>query len=169
MLLFVLIMAGFISAPYEMLDENVLMATAIKGVSTILLLRWSYLIYSCSQCITISPAQENNPTDYGRFSGKLFLSIESTAQTETGIDKLLMTLLASPGLGQILDRGAALKTFNRRSTTVSGKPATRLETMGEFGDVNHMLVIVNNGRATVLRGQGDGRVFDAMVANLHLP
>jgi hypothetical protein len=40
--------------------------------------------------------------------------------------------------------------------------------MGEFGVVNHMLVVMDDSRALVLRGRGDGRVLDVLAETLKL-
>jgi hypothetical protein len=80
-------------------------------------------------------------------------------------------LLASPGPGQvpIPDEERGLTAFDRRERTVDGRPAAQLETMGEFGTVNHVLVVLDGTQGFILRGQGDGRVFDAVAESLRLP
>jgi len=40
--------------------------------------------------------------------------------------------------------------------------------MGDFGVVNHVLVILDGTRGFILRGRGDGRVFDAVAGSLQL-
>jgi len=59
-----------------------------------------------------------------------------------------------------------LTAFDRRELTIEGWLAVRLETMGDFEIVNHVLVVLGGTRGLVLCGQGDGRVFDAMVGSL---
>lgn len=130
---------------------------------------WHHLIYGCSDCVTISPSAETDAPDYGPFSGQLFLSVENRVQTENDLEKLLTSLLASPGPGQLVNKGALLRVFDRHFTPVDGKAGVRLETIGELGEVNHMLVVVNSGRVIVLRGRGDARLFEALAASLHVP
>jgi len=61
-----------------------------------------------------------------------------------------------------------LTAFDRWELTVEGRPAIRLETMGGFGTINHVLVILDGACGLVLRGRGDGRVFDAVAGSLQL-
>jgi len=82
---------------------------------------------------------------------------------------LLQKVLAMPGLGQILGEDGVLTAFEQRELSVEGQPATRLETMGDFGVINHVLVVLLDGtQGLTLRGQGDGRVFDAVAESLAL-
>ncbi len=84
------------------------------------------------------------------------------------LEALLDRVLASSGPGQILDRNHILITFDQRELTAEGRPAIRLETMGEFGTVNHVLVVLDGTQGFVLRGWGDGRVFGAVAGSLRL-
>jgi hypothetical protein len=130
---------------------------------------WRYLIYECPQCRTFSPARldEASP-NFGSFSGKAFIAIQVIENPEADLDAFLPQVLATAGPGQILDRGALLIAFDQQELIVDGRPAVRLETMGEFGEVNHVLVVLEEKRALILQGQGDERVFDAIVGTLKL-
>ena len=77
-------------------------------------------------------------------------------------------VLAEPGPGQITSKDGILTAFDRRELTMEGRPAIRLETMGDFGVVNHVLVVLDGTRGFILRGRGDGRVFDAVAGSLQL-
>lgn len=104
--------------------------------------------------------------DFSPFSGQVMIAIQVLDAAEGGLDALLERVLATAGPGQILGRGRVLKAFDRRELTVEGRPAVRLETMGDFGVVNHVLVVLDGERGIVLRGRGDGRVFDAVAKSL---
>ena len=122
--------------------------------------------YECPECITLSPSPDTEANDFAPFSGKVFVSAQSVRSKGTDAAALLQHLLATPGPGQILDRGASLTAFDRQTVTINGKPAIRLKTLGEFGVVNHLLAVMGDERALVLRGRGDGRVFDAIAETL---
>ena len=111
------------------------------------------------------------PPDLGAFSGQALIAIQVVQVPAGGLETLLDQVLASPGPGQvpIPDQERALTAFDRRERTVDGRPAARLETMGEFGTVNHVLVVLDGTQGFILRGQGDGRVFDAVAGSLRLP
>ncbi|MFQ6059403.1 MAG: hypothetical protein ACE5MB_11065, partial [Anaerolineae bacterium] len=120
--------------------------------------------------LTLSPSPPDGPVpEFKPFSGQVFIAVRVVNVPEGTLDVLLEQVLASPGPGQILDRDRVLTTFDQRELTVEGRPAVRLETMGGFGVVNHVLLVVLDGtRGIVLRGRGDGRVFDAMAGSLQL-
>ncbi len=111
------------------------------------------------------------PPDLGAFSGQALIAIQVVQVPAGGLETLLDQVLASPGPGQvpIPDGERALTAFDRWERTVDGRPAAQLETMGEFGTVNHVLVVLDGTRGFILRGQGDGRVFDAVAESLRLP
>jgi hypothetical protein len=111
------------------------------------------------------------PPDLGAFSGQAIIAIQVVQVPAGDLETLLDQVLASPGPGQvpIPDEERALTAFDRRERTVDGRPAARLETMGEFGTVNHVLVVLGGTQGFILRGQGDGRVFDAVAESLRLP
>jgi hypothetical protein len=130
---------------------------------------WQYLIYSCQECQSLSSARlDGAPPNFGPFSGKAFIAIQVIEKPEADLDAFLRQVLATAGPGQVLNRGALLTAFDQRKLSVDGQPAVRLETMGEFGEVNHVLVALDGKRALILRGQGDGRVFDAIMGTLKL-
>ncbi|MEW6232723.1 MAG: hypothetical protein AB1566_10500 [Chloroflexota bacterium] len=130
---------------------------------------WQYLTYSCQECRTLSSARlDGARPDFGPFSGKAFIAIQVIEKPEADLDAFSRQVLATTGPGQTLDRSALLTAFDQRKLTVDGQPAVRLETMGEFGEVNHVLVVLDGKRTLILRGQGDGRVFDAIIGTLKL-
>ncbi|MCL4395067.1 MAG: hypothetical protein M1482_09750 [Chloroflexi bacterium] len=129
---------------------------------------WSTPGYQCFACVTLSPSPETDGNDFTPFGGEVFVSIESMFNRQSDTESLLQELTATPGPGQILDRGARLTVFDRRTETIDGKPAIRMETMGEFGVVDHVLVVEDGERVLVLRGRGDGRLFDAIAQTLRL-
>lgn len=104
--------------------------------------------------------------DFSPFSGQAMIAIQVLDAAEGGLDALLERVLATAGPGQILGRNRVLKAFDRRELTVEGRPAIRLETMGDFGGVNHVLVVLDGMQGIVLRGRGDGRVFDGVAKSL---
>jgi hypothetical protein len=108
------------------------------------------------------------PSDLGPFSGQALIAIQVVEIPEGDLEALLSKVLKSPGPDQILDWGSVLIAFDQRDLTVDGRPAIRLETIGEFGTVNHVLVVLDGTRGLVLRGLGDGRVFDAVAGSLQL-
>ena len=67
--------------------------------------------------------------------------------------RLLQKVLAMPGPGQIVGEDRVLTAFDQRELSVEGRPAIRLETMGDFGVVNHVLVVLDGKRGLVLRGR----------------
>ena len=111
------------------------------------------------------------PPDLGPFSGQALIAIQVAEVPAGDLESLLDEALASPGPGQvpIPDEARVLTAFDQRERTVDGRPAVRLETMGDFGTVNHVLVVLDGMQGYVLRGQGDGRVFDAVAESLRLP
>jgi Tol biopolymer transport system component len=116
---------------------------------------------------TLSPyPPDAAPDDIGPFSGEALIAIETVQAREGVIEALLEKALSSPGPGQIVGRDGSLIAFDRRELSIDGRPALRLETIGDFGVVNHVLLVLDGSRALVLRGQGDGRLFDAIQESL---
>jgi hypothetical protein len=113
---------------------------------------------------TSYPSEGPEP-DLGPFSGAALIAIQTLEAPQGGLEALLETILAAAGPGQILGMDRQLIAFNRRALSVDGRPAARLESMGDFGTVNHVLLALDGTQAYVLRGQGDGRIFDAMAAS----
>lgn len=109
------------------------------------------------------PAPELSP-----FSGQAIIAIQMVELPEGDLEALLREVLAEPGPGQITSKDGILTAFDRRELTMEGRPAIRLETMGDFGVVNHVLVVLDGTRGFILRGRGDGRVFDAVAGSLQL-
>jgi hypothetical protein len=120
--------------------------------------------------LTSYPPDDLAP-DLGPFGGQALIAIQVIEVPAGDLESLLDEALASPGPGQvpISDRVRILTAFDRQERTVDGRPAVRLETMGDFGTVNHVLVALDGARGYVLRGQGDDRVFDAVAESLRLP
>jgi hypothetical protein len=106
--------------------------------------------------------------ELGPFSGAALIAIQTLEAPEGGLEALLETVLAAAGPGQILGMDRLLIPFDRRALAIDGQPALRLETMGDFGTVNHVLLALDGTQAYVLRGQGDGRIFDAMAGGFEL-
>ncbi len=130
---------------------------------------WQYLIYGCAMCRIVSADEiTTSPPNYAPFSGKAYLAIETFYDANANLDALQRDALAEAGPGQILDRGGVLTAFDSRDVMIDGKPARRFETLGEFGEINHVLIVWNDARVLILRGQGDGRVFDAVAHTLQL-
>jgi len=122
------------------------------------------------EALTLSSYPPDGPSPVlGPFSGQAFIAIRVLEVPEGRLDALLQKVLAMPGLGQILGEDGVLTAFEQRELSVEGQPATRLETMGDFGVINHVLVVLLDGtQGLTLRGQGDGRVFDAVAESLAL-
>lgn len=114
------------------------------------------------------PAAGPEP-DLGPFGGQAVIAVQTVDAPDGGLKALLEATLASPGPGQILERGGSLLPFDRQGVTVDGRPAIRLETMGQFGVVNHVLIVLDGERGYILRGRGDGRLFEAVAGSLQLP
>jgi hypothetical protein len=130
---------------------------------------WETLLYRCGQCITISPsAGMPEPSELGRFSGRVFVSIETVRNGSPDLDELLSDEPDKPGPGQYVGHGSRLHAFEQSKTTIAGRSALRVETIDGAGVINHMLIILDGDRALVLRGQGDDRVFDAIAATVKL-
>jgi hypothetical protein len=129
---------------------------------------WSTAGYTCAPCVAFSPSPETDGNGFAPFGGRVFVTIESIFDSQNDIVSELQEATASPGPGQILDRGARLTIFDQRSETIDGKPAIRVETMSEFGEVDHVLVVRNAERVLLLRGRGDGSVFDEITQSLRL-
>ncbi len=100
--------------------------------------------------------------DLDPFSGQALIAIQAIAVPQGDIAALLKKTLASPGPDQI----QPLDAFDQRELTLDGQPAIRLETMGDFGTVNHVLLVLDGTQGYILRGRGDGRVFDAVAGSL---
>jgi hypothetical protein len=112
---------------------------------------------------TSYPPQGPEP-ELGPFSGAALIAVQTLEAPEGDIETLLETVLGAAGPGQILGTDRLLIPFDQRALTIDGQPATRLETLGDFGTVNHVLLALDGTQAYVLRGRGDGRIFDAMAA-----
>ncbi len=118
---------------------------------------------------TLSPyPSDAPPPNLGPFSGQALVAIRVVEVPEGSLDVLSQKVLAMPGPDQIVGKDRVLMAFDQRELSVEGRPAIRLETMGDFGVVNHVLVVLDGKRGLVLRGRGDGRVFDAVVGSLQL-
>ena len=115
---------------------------------------------------TLSPAPSGEaPDDLGPFSGHLWLAVEVKAGVNS-LDAALEKVLPQAGLNQVLGSGRQLILFDQRQMMVNGLPALRLETLDDFGVVNHLLIVQAADQAFILRGQGDGRVFEAIANSL---
>jgi len=126
-------------------------------------------VHGWQEALTLSSYPPDGPRpDLGPFSSQALIAIQVLKVPEGDLEALLHEALATPGPGQILGKGHLLTAFDRRELTVEGRPAVRLETMGGFGIVNHVLVVLDGRRGLALRGQGDGRVFDAVAGSLQL-
>jgi hypothetical protein len=106
--------------------------------------------------------------ELGPFSGQALIAIQVVELPEGDLETPLHEVLAEPGPGQITSKNGVLTAFDRRELMMEGRPAIRLETMGDFGVVNHVLVVLEGARGIILRGRGDGRVFDAVAGSLQL-
>lgn len=105
--------------------------------------------------------------DLEPFSGRLHLAIEPLPYVEGEIEAVLEQVIAQTGPGQTQDAGKALIPYAQEAIEVDGVPALRLKTLSTFGEVNHLLlVLLDDAQGLVLRGQGDGALFDAVVASL---
>jgi hypothetical protein len=125
-------------------------------------------LYGWQAMPTISPCPPDvPPSDLGPFSGRALIAVQVVEVPEGNLEALLRKVLESPGPGQILE-GRVLMAFDRRDLTIDNRPAIRLETMGGFGIVNHVLMVRDGTRGLVVRGRGDGRVFDAVAGSLRL-
>ena len=125
--------------------------------------------YGRQEALTLSSYPPDGPApDLGPFSGQAFIAIQVVEAPVGSPDAPLQEVLASAGPGQILEKDQRLTTFDRRNLAMAGRPAVRLETMGDFGEVNHVLMVLDGRRRIILRGQGDGRVFDAVAGSLQL-
>jgi hypothetical protein len=130
---------------------------------------WETLLYRCDECATInSDSSVENSSDLTSFSGRAFISIELVTNPEPDLNALLARALLNPGPGQYVGFSSPLTTFDKHSMTIDGQPAMRVETMDESGTTNHVLIVTNSRRALVVRGRGDGRVFDAIAPSLKL-
>ena len=114
------------------------------------------------------------PPDLGPFSGQALIAVQVAEVPAGDLEILLDEALASFGPGQVLEmdrvgKNRVLTAFDQQERTVDSQPAVRLETVGDFGAVNHVLVMLDGTRGYGLRGQGDGRVFDAVAEGLLLP
>jgi len=132
---------------------------------------WQSIIGWQEMLTLTSYPPDATPPDLGPFGGQVLIAIQVVEAPAGDLETLLDEALASPGPGQvpIPDETRVLTAFDQRERTVDGRPAVRLETMGDFGTVNHVLVVLDGTRGYVLRGQGDGRVFDAAAEGLRLP
>ncbi len=120
-------------------------------------------LYGWHEMPTLSSYPPDGPApDLGPFSGQALIAIQAIAVPQGDIGALFKKALASPGPDQI----QTLVAFDQRELTVDGQPAIRLETMGDFGTVNHVLLVLDGTQGYILRGRGDGRVFDAVAGGL---
>jgi hypothetical protein len=120
-------------------------------------------LYGWHEMPTLSSYPPDGPApDLGPFSGQALIAIQAIAVPQGDIGALLKKALASPGPDQI----QTLVAFDQRELTVAGRPAIRLETTGDFGTVNHVLLVLDETQGYILRGRGDGRVFDAVAGSL---
>jgi len=132
---------------------------------------WQSII-GWQEMLTLTSYPPDDPApDLGPFDGQALIAVQVVKAPAQNLESLLDEALAWPGPGQIPipDRVRVLTAFDRQERTVDGRPAVRLETMGDFGTVNHVLVVLDGTRGYVLRGHGDGRVFDAVAESLRLP
>jgi len=123
--------------------------------------------------LTSYPPDDLAP-DLGPFGGQALIAVQVVEVPAGDLETLLAEMLASSGPGQVLEmdrvgKNRVLTAFDQQERTVDSRPAVRLETMGDFGTVNHVLVVLGGTRGYVLRGQGDGRMFDAVAESLRLP
>jgi len=129
-------------------------------------------LYGWQEMLTLTsyPPDATAP-DLGPFGGQALIAIQVVEVPAGDLETLLGETLASPGPGQLSspDKDPVLTAFDQQERTVDGRPAVRLETMGDFGTFNHVLVVLDGMQGLILRGQGDGRVFDAMAESLRLP
>jgi hypothetical protein len=86
------------------------------------------------------------------------------AYTDPTLDAALKQVLAQSGPGQ----DSPLVSFAQRRMTVDNRNAIRVETMDDIGTINHVLLVGYGKQLLVLRGWGDGRVFDAIVSTINL-
>jgi hypothetical protein len=120
-------------------------------------------LYGWHEMPTLSSYPPDGPApDLGLFSGQALIAIQAIAVSQGDIGALLKKALASPGPDQI----QTLVAFDQRELTIAGQPAIRLETMGDFGTINHVLLVLDETQGYILRGRGDGRVFDAVAGSL---
>jgi hypothetical protein len=120
-------------------------------------------LYGWHEMPTLSSYPPDGPApDLGPFSGQALIAIQAIAVPQGDIGALLKKALASPGPDQI----QTLVPFDQREMTMAGQPAIRLETMGEFGSVNHVLLVLDGTWGYILRGRGDRRVFDTVAGSL---
>ncbi|MFN8487146.1 MAG: hypothetical protein U0350_06100 [Caldilineaceae bacterium] len=103
------------------------------------------------------------------FSGQAVIGIEMTQSQQANLDAVVAQLLTSPGPGQYIEPEQQLIPYHQKKYTLATRPALRLDTVDSFGLVNHLLLVLDGQQALILRGVGDGRLFDAIVETLHLP
>lgn len=119
--------------------------------------------------IALLQAPATTPADLASFSGKAVITLAIRKGPVADLNAFVTQLLGYAGPGQYVENGHPLSAYHQTKFTVATFPAMRLGTLDEFGVVNHLLVIANGTQALVLRGQGDGRLFDAVVKTLQLP
>lgn len=125
---------------------------------------WHSTGFDCTGCPALNPSADGTPFDPGPFSGQIFIGLQSLAYTNPTLDAALKQVLAQPGPGQ----GSSLVSFAQRRVTVDNRNAIRVETMDDIGTINHVLLVGYGKQLLVLRGWGDGRVFDAIVSTINL-
>jgi hypothetical protein len=119
--------------------------------------------YGWHEMPTLSSYPPDGPApDLGPFSGQALIAIQAIAVPQGEIGALLKKAMASPGPDQI----QTLVAFDRRELRIGDQPAIRLETTGDFGTVNHVLLVLDGTWGYILRGRGDRRVFDAVAGSL---
>ena len=124
---------------------------------------WSTTGYQCGACPTLQPA--STPLVLTPFSGQALLTFQRIAPAG-GMSQTLNRLMQSPGPGQALGSGDRLVPYAQHNDTINGQAVARLDTTDAFGGINHVLVVPDGQQWLVVRGQGDGRVFDAIVGTL---
>ena len=135
---------------------------------------WQSLIGWQEMLTLTSYPPDGTPPDLGPFGGQALIAVQVVEVSAGDLETLLAETLASSGPGQVLEmdrvgKNRVLTAFDQQERTADSRPAVRLETMGDLGIVNQVLVVLDGTRGYVSRGQGDGRMFDAVAESLRLP
>jgi len=135
---------------------------------------WQSLIGWQEMLTLTSYPPDGTPSDLGPFGSQALIAVQVVEAPPGDLETLLAETLALSGPGQVLEMDCAgknrvLTAFDQQERTVDNRPAVRLETMGDLGIVNQVLVVLDGTRGYVSRGQGDGRMFDAVAESLRLP
>jgi hypothetical protein len=135
---------------------------------------WQSLIGWQEMLTLTSYPPDGTPPDLGPFGGQALIAVQVVEVSAGDLETLLAETLASSGPGQVLEmdrvgKNRVLTAFDQQERTVDSRSAVRLETMGDLGIVNQVLVVLDGTRGYVSRGQGDGRMFDAVAESLRLP